>query len=146
MAANGKPGSSSYTPLSSSSLSSDSSSLFSSFPSPSSAATVPGGYRYPAFKRFNRINLRFKISYYTQWGQNLMISGSDLLLGRWNVKQGVWMTPHHEGEFLVWQVGWVASAGYSLAHRSPSPAVVPCCLARLQRAPKVLVRLDVALA
>lgn len=32
-----------------------------------------------------------------------MLSGSDLLLGKWNIKQGVWMTPHHEGEFLVWQ-------------------------------------------
>ena len=63
-------------------------------------------YRHSPFKRFNRINLRFRIAYYTQWGQNLMICGSDAQLGSNNIKQGVWMTPHHEGDLLIWQVGY----------------------------------------
>ncbi|KAG6552731.1 hypothetical protein Mapa_005678 [Marchantia paleacea] len=61
------------------------------------------GVRAPQFRRVKKINIRFRIPYYTQWGQNLMISGSDALLGNWTVAQGQWMTPRHEGESLVWQ-------------------------------------------
>ncbi|GAQ80801.1 4-alpha-glucanotransferase [Klebsormidium nitens] len=39
----------------------------------------------------------------TVWGQNLMVVGSDPIFGSWNIKQGIWMTPHHEGDVLVWQ-------------------------------------------
>lgn len=55
------------------------------------------------FKRFTRVNLRFKLPYMTVWGQNLMVVGSDPIFGSWNIKQGIWMTPHHEGDVLVWQ-------------------------------------------
>jgi hypothetical protein len=40
----------------------------------------------------------------THWGQNLMIVGSDALLGAGIVNKGQSMTPHQEGNVLVWQV------------------------------------------
>ncbi|CAM6114987.1 unnamed protein product [Calypogeia fissa] len=61
------------------------------------------GARPPQYRRARRINVRFRVPYYTQWGQNLMLSGSDPLLGNWTLSQGQWMTPHHEGDSLVWQ-------------------------------------------
>ncbi|PHT54747.1 4-alpha-glucanotransferase DPE2 [Capsicum baccatum] len=44
----------------------------------------------------------FRIPYYTQWGQNLLICGSDRLLGSWNVKKGLLLKPSHQGEELIW--------------------------------------------
>ncbi|MCE3214856.1 4-alpha-glucanotransferase dpe2 [Datura stramonium] len=46
--------------------------------------------------------LSFRIPYYTQWGQNLLICGSDRLLGSWNVKKGLLLKPSHQGEELIW--------------------------------------------
>ena len=60
--------------------------------------------RSGSLRKFKRVNVRFKLPYNTVWGQNLMILGSDPLLGTWAVKQGQWMTPHHEGDLLLWQV------------------------------------------
>ncbi|XP_019250677.1 PREDICTED: 4-alpha-glucanotransferase DPE2 [Nicotiana attenuata] len=44
----------------------------------------------------------FRIPYYTQWGQHLLICGSDALLGSWNVKKGLLLKPSHQGEELIW--------------------------------------------
>jgi 4-alpha-glucanotransferase len=66
-----------------------------------STPVTPG--KFTPFKRFTRVNLRFKLPFMTVWGQNLMIVGSDPIFGSWNIKQGIWMTPHHEGDVLVWQ-------------------------------------------
>ena len=60
--------------------------------------------RLGSMRRFKRVNVRFKLPYMTHWGQNLIIVGSDALLGAWNVEKGQSMTPHHEGDILVWQV------------------------------------------
>ncbi|KAI3949164.1 hypothetical protein MKW98_026544 [Papaver atlanticum] len=40
--------------------------------------------------------MSFRIPYFTQWGQNLVISGSEPLLGSWNVKQGLLLIPSHQ--------------------------------------------------
>ena len=60
--------------------------------------------RSGSMRRFKRVNVRFKLPYMTHWGQNLMIVGSDALLGAWIVEKGQSMTAHHEGDVLVWQV------------------------------------------
>ncbi|KAH0468674.1 hypothetical protein IEQ34_001906 [Dendrobium chrysotoxum] len=46
--------------------------------------------------------LIFRIPYYTQWGQSLLISGSEPVLGAGNVKQGLGLVPFHQGEELIW--------------------------------------------
>ncbi|PKU64882.1 4-alpha-glucanotransferase DPE2 [Dendrobium catenatum] len=46
--------------------------------------------------------LIFRIPYYTQWGQSLLISGSEPALGAGNVKQGLGLVPVHQGEELIW--------------------------------------------
>ncbi|KAL5707700.1 4-alpha-glucanotransferase [Ranunculus cassubicifolius] len=48
------------------------------------------------------VNLRFRIPYYTQWGQSLLVCGSEPLLGSWNVKKGVVLSPFLEEEKLIW--------------------------------------------
>ncbi|KAL2630387.1 hypothetical protein R1flu_015073 [Riccia fluitans] len=62
------------------------------------------GAHAPQFRRSKKIYLRFRIPYYTQWGQSLAISGSGAALGNWNVAQSQRMTPQHEGDSLVWEV------------------------------------------
>ncbi|KAK8919301.1 4-alpha-glucanotransferase DPE2 [Platanthera zijinensis] len=49
------------------------------------------------------VTLIFRIPYYTQWGQSLLISGSIPVLGAGNVKQGLGLIPFHQGEELIWQ-------------------------------------------
>eukprot|EP00257_Ricinus_communis_P026524 XP_025013938.1 4-alpha-glucanotransferase DPE2 isoform X2 [Ricinus communis] len=48
------------------------------------------------------VNLSFRIPYYTQWGQSLLVCGSKPILGSWNVKKGLLLSPVHEGEELIW--------------------------------------------
>lgn len=78
---------------------------------------IPPSPRVSPFKRYSRVNLRFKLPYYTAWGQNLMICGSDLLFGSGNIKQGVWLTPHHEGEQLVWQANVSVPENFQLEYK-----------------------------
>ncbi|KAJ0978933.1 hypothetical protein J5N97_014407 [Dioscorea zingiberensis] len=53
-------------------------------------------------KSLNAVTLIFKLPYYTQWGQSLLISGSEPVLGNWNVKKGLALSPFHQGEELIW--------------------------------------------
>eukprot|EP00850_Spirogloea_muscicola_P013966 SM000097S24819 [mRNA] locus=s97:544160:552835:+ [translate_table: standard] len=80
------------------------------------------------FTRYARVNLRFKLPYYTKWGQNLMISGSDPLFGAYTLKRSVWMTPQHDGDDLVWQALVSVPATLHLEYRyclvSEGPAVI----------------------
>ncbi|KAL8208493.1 hypothetical protein R6Q57_007905 [Mikania cordata] len=48
------------------------------------------------------VNVRFRIPYYTQWGQSLVVCGSVPVLGSGNVKKGLLLTPFHEGDELIW--------------------------------------------
>ncbi|PIA53200.1 hypothetical protein AQUCO_00900054v1 [Aquilegia coerulea] len=53
-------------------------------------------------KSMKMLNLSFRIPYFTQWGQSLLVSGSEPLLGSWNVMQGLALSPFFEGEQLIW--------------------------------------------
>ncbi|XP_039128706.1 LOW QUALITY PROTEIN: 4-alpha-glucanotransferase DPE2-like [Dioscorea cayenensis subsp. rotundata] len=53
-------------------------------------------------KSLSAVTLIFKLPYYTQWGQSLLISGSEPVLGNWNVKKGLALSPIHQGDELVW--------------------------------------------
>ncbi|CAK9170449.1 unnamed protein product [Ilex paraguariensis] len=44
----------------------------------------------------------FRIPYYTQWGQSLLVCGSEPVLGSWNVKNGLLLSPFHQGDELIW--------------------------------------------
>lgn len=48
------------------------------------------------------VTLIFKLPYYTQWGQSLLISGSEAVLGSWDVKKGLILSPFHQGNELIW--------------------------------------------
>jgi hypothetical protein len=53
-------------------------------------------------KSLNTVTLLFKLPYYTQWGQSLLIAGSEPALGSWNVKQGLALSPVHQDNKLFW--------------------------------------------
>ncbi|KAK1292418.1 4-alpha-glucanotransferase DPE2 [Acorus calamus] len=53
-------------------------------------------------KSLKTVTLIFKVPYYTQWGQSMLISGSELVLGSWNVRRGLVLSPFHEGNELIW--------------------------------------------
>lgn len=48
------------------------------------------------------VNVRFRLPYYTQWGQSLIVCGSEPLIGSWNVKKGLLLSPVHQGDELIW--------------------------------------------
>ncbi|KAL8172220.1 hypothetical protein V2J09_024024 [Rumex salicifolius] len=49
------------------------------------------------------VNLTFRIPYFTHWGQSLLVCGSEPLLGAWDVKKGLLLSPIHVGNELVWR-------------------------------------------
>ncbi|XP_068659534.1 4-alpha-glucanotransferase DPE2 [Aristolochia californica] len=53
-------------------------------------------------KSLKMVNLSFRLPYYTQWGQSILVSGSEPLLGSWNVKKGFLLSPFHQGQELIW--------------------------------------------
>lgn len=53
-------------------------------------------------KPVKSVNVRFRLPYYTQWGQNLLVCGSEPVLGAWNVKKGLLLSPVHQGNELIW--------------------------------------------
>lgn len=55
-----------------------------------------------ASKSVKSVKLRFRIPYYTHWGQSLIICGSESVLGSWNVKKGLLLSPEHQGDELIW--------------------------------------------
>jgi 4-alpha-glucanotransferase len=55
------------------------------------------------FTRIRKVTLSFRLPYFTQWGQNLMVCGSDPALGAWKTKQGLRMTPRLQAaDVLFW--------------------------------------------
>lgn len=48
------------------------------------------------------VNVSFRLPYYTQWGQSLLVCGSEPVLGSWNVKKGLLLSPNHHDSELVW--------------------------------------------
>lgn len=53
-------------------------------------------------KPIESVTVSFRLPYYTQWGQSLLVCGSEPLLGSWNVKKGLLLSPVHEGDELIW--------------------------------------------
>lgn len=68
-----------------------------------------------------RCTIRFRVAFPTRWGENLVVSGSDVRLGAWDSKKGLWMSCHHVGDLLVWQArlsaSWPLSNCCGLARR-----------------------------
>jgi 4-alpha-glucanotransferase len=59
------------------------------------------------------VTLVFKLPYYTQWGQSLLIAGSEPALGSWNVKQGLSLSPVHQGNELIWSGRVSVATGFT---------------------------------
>ncbi|KOM38696.1 hypothetical protein LR48_Vigan03g207800 [Vigna angularis] len=53
-------------------------------------------------KSVNSVKVSFRIPYFTQWGQSLLVCGSVPVLGAWNVKRGVLLSVVHQGSELIW--------------------------------------------
>ncbi|KAG6737020.1 hypothetical protein POTOM_060020 [Populus tomentosa] len=53
-------------------------------------------------KTAKSVNVSFRLPYYTQWGQSLLVCGSEPVLGSWDVKKGLLLSPVHQGEELIW--------------------------------------------
>nr|ACN50178.1 disproportionating enzyme 2 [Annona cherimola] len=53
-------------------------------------------------KSLKSVSLSFRLPYFTQWGQSILVSGSEPVLGSWNVKHGLLLCPTHQGGELVW--------------------------------------------
>ncbi|XP_031103211.1 4-alpha-glucanotransferase DPE2-like [Ipomoea triloba] len=53
-------------------------------------------------KPLKSVKVCFRIPYYTQWGQHLIVCGSEAMLGSWNVKKGLLLKPSHQGDELIW--------------------------------------------
>ncbi|XP_039010895.1 4-alpha-glucanotransferase DPE2-like [Hibiscus syriacus] len=48
------------------------------------------------------VKITFRIPYYTEWGQSLLVCGSEPMLGSWNIKKGLLLSPVHLGDELIW--------------------------------------------
>ncbi|CAL1385793.1 unnamed protein product [Linum trigynum] len=48
------------------------------------------------------MRVSFRIPYFTNWGQSLVVCGSDPVLGSWNVKRGLLLKPVHQDDELIW--------------------------------------------
>nr|XP_027066920.1 4-alpha-glucanotransferase DPE2-like [Coffea arabica] len=53
-------------------------------------------------KNLKSVTVSFRIPYYTQWGQHLLVCGSEPILGAWNVKKGLLLSPYNQDGELIW--------------------------------------------
>jgi 4-alpha-glucanotransferase len=63
-------------------------------------------------KPVNSVKISFRLPYFTQWGQSLLVCGSVPVLGSWNVKKGVLLSPFHEGSELIWSGSITVPKGF----------------------------------
>lgn len=63
-------------------------------------------------KSLKSAKVSFRIPYFTQWGQSLLVCGSQPVLGSWNVKKGVLLSPSHQGDELIWGGTLTVPAGF----------------------------------
>uniref|UniRef100_A0A2N9HXH8 4-alpha-glucanotransferase n=1 Tax=Fagus sylvatica TaxID=28930 RepID=A0A2N9HXH8_FAGSY len=63
-------------------------------------------------KSMKSVNLSFRLPYHTHWGQSLLVCGSEPVLGSWNVKKGLLLSPIHEGDELIWSGGVSVPSGF----------------------------------
>ncbi|KAL2895766.1 4-alpha-glucanotransferase DPE2 [Bienertia sinuspersici] len=57
------------------------------------------------------VSVSFRIPYFTQWGQSLLVCGSISSLGSWNVRRGLLLTPMNQGSELIWRGKIEVSSG-----------------------------------
>lgn len=53
-------------------------------------------------KNLKSVTVSFRIPYFTQWGQHVLVCGSEPVLGSWNVKKGLLLKPFHRDDELIW--------------------------------------------
>lgn len=58
------------------------------------------------------VNVSFRLPYFTHWGQNLLVCGSEPVLGSWNVKKGLLLKPVHQGDELIWSGSVAVPSGF----------------------------------
>ncbi|GAA0156539.1 hypothetical protein LIER_14017 [Lithospermum erythrorhizon] len=58
------------------------------------------------------ITVSFGIPYFTHWGQNILVCGSEPVLGSWNVKKGLLLSPSHQDNELIWTGSIPVSVGF----------------------------------
>ncbi|WOK96012.1 4-alpha-glucanotransferase DPE2 isoform X1 [Canna indica] len=68
---------------------------------------------HSGIKSLSTVTLVFRLPYYTKWGQSLVVCGSAPALGSWNVKQGLALSPSHEGDELIWSGKVAVAVGFT---------------------------------
>ncbi|KAL5743263.1 hypothetical protein ACOSQ2_026379 [Xanthoceras sorbifolium] len=64
-------------------------------------------------KSVKSMSVSFRIPYYTQWGQSLLVCGSEPILGSWNVKKGLLLSAVRQGDQLIWTGSIAVPSGFS---------------------------------
>ncbi|KAH9675167.1 4-alpha-glucanotransferase DPE2 [Citrus sinensis] len=59
------------------------------------------------------LTVKFRIPYYTHWGQSLLVCGSEPVLGSWDVKKGFLLSPVHQDDELIWSGSIAVPIGFS---------------------------------
>lgn len=68
---------------------------------------------FPGSKPSNSVIVNFRIPYYTHWGQNILVCGSERVLGSWDVKKGLLLKPSNQGDELIWSGSLPLPAGFT---------------------------------
>lgn len=68
---------------------------------------------FPGSKPSNSVIVSFRIPYYTHWGQNILVCGSERVLGSWDVKKGLLLKPSNQGDELIWSGSLPVPAGFT---------------------------------
>ncbi|KAJ1404519.1 Immunoglobulin-like fold [Sesbania bispinosa] len=63
-------------------------------------------------KSVNSVKITFRLPYFTQWGQSLLVCGSVPVLGSGNVKKGLLLSPCHQGSELIWSGSITVPRGF----------------------------------
>ncbi|XP_062166587.1 4-alpha-glucanotransferase DPE2 isoform X2 [Alnus glutinosa] len=63
-------------------------------------------------KSMKSVNVSFRLPYFTHWGQSLLVCGSEPVLGSWNVKKGLLLSPVHQGDELIWSGSVAVPSGF----------------------------------
>lgn len=74
---------------------------------------MPNVGLFPGSKPSNSVIVSFRVPYYTHWGQNILVCGSESVLGSWDVKKGLLLKPSHEGDELIWSGSLPVPAGFT---------------------------------
>ncbi|XP_057770458.1 4-alpha-glucanotransferase DPE2 [Salvia miltiorrhiza] len=64
-------------------------------------------------KPSNSVIVSFRIPYFTHWGQQILVCGSERVLGSWDVKKGLLLRPSHHGDELIWCGSLSVPAGFT---------------------------------